>query len=59
LVSGIILQLPATTPSFFSNQLLANKDLKQIYRTNELNFGFSAQGYARAPNATRGFAPLR
>jgi TPP-dependent 2-oxoacid decarboxylase len=43
----------------FLNQLLTNKDLKPIYRTNELNFGFSAQSYARAPNATRGFAPLR
>jgi len=41
------------------NQLLTNKDLKQVYRTNELIFWFSAQGYARARCATRSFAPLR
>jgi pyruvate decarboxylase len=41
------------------NQLLTNKDLKQIYRTNELIFWFSAHGYARARCATRSFAPLR
>ena len=33
------------------DQLLTNKDLKQIYCTNELNCGFSAEGYARARGA--------
>jgi len=39
------------------NQLLTNKDLKQINRTNALNFCFNAPNYARAPRATRGLAP--
>ena len=30
------------------DQLLTNKDLEQIYCSNELNCGFSAEGYARA-----------
>jgi pyruvate decarboxylase len=33
------------------DQLLTNKDLKQVYCTNELNCGFSAEGYARARGA--------
>jgi pyruvate decarboxylase len=33
------------------DQLLTNKDLKQIYCSNELNCGFSAEGYARAHGA--------
>src|SRR5262245_8791589 len=41
------------------NQLLTNKDSKQIRRTKELNFGFNAPGYPRGPGATRGLAPLR
>lgn len=30
------------------DQLLTNKDMKQIYCSNELNCGFGAEGYARA-----------
>ncbi|AMN39723.1 alpha-keto acid decarboxylase family protein [Rhodoplanes sp. Z2-YC6860] len=30
------------------DQLLTNKDRKQVYCSNELNCGFSAEGYARA-----------
>jgi TPP-dependent 2-oxoacid decarboxylase len=41
----------------FLNQLLINKDLKQINRTNALNFCFNAPGYARAPGAARRLAP--
>jgi pyruvate decarboxylase len=33
------------------DQLLTNKDLEQVYCTNELNCGFSAEGYARARGA--------
>ena len=33
------------------DQLLAHKDLKQVYSSNELNCGFSAEGYARARGA--------
>jgi pyruvate decarboxylase len=33
------------------DQLLTNKDMKQIYCSNELNCGFSAEGYARARGA--------
>jgi|SRR5208337_94249 len=33
------------------DQLLANKEMKQIYCSNELNCGFSAEGYARANGA--------
>jgi pyruvate decarboxylase len=33
------------------DQLLTNTNLKQIYCTNELNCGFSAEGYARARGA--------
>jgi pyruvate decarboxylase len=33
------------------DQLLTNKNLKQIYCSNELNCGFSAEGYARAHGA--------
>jgi len=33
------------------DQLLTNKDMKQIYCSNELNCGFSAEGYARAHGA--------
>jgi pyruvate decarboxylase len=33
------------------DQLLTNKDLKQVYCSNELNCGFSAEGYARAHGA--------
>ncbi len=33
------------------DQLLMNKDLKQVYCSNELNCGFSAEGYARANGA--------
>lgn len=33
------------------DQLLTNKDLKQVYCSNELNCGFSAEGYARANGA--------
>src|SRR6266404_5451100 len=33
------------------DQLLTNKDLRQIYCSNELNCGFSAEGYARARGA--------
>jgi pyruvate decarboxylase len=33
------------------DQLLTNKDMKQIYCSNELNCGFSAEGYARANGA--------
>jgi indolepyruvate decarboxylase len=28
------------------DQLLANKEMDQVYCTNELNCGFSAEGYA-------------
>ena len=30
------------------DQLLTNKDMKQVYCSNELNCGFAAEGYARA-----------
>lgn len=33
------------------DQLLLNKDMKQIYCCNELNCGFSAEGYARSNGA--------
>lgn len=33
------------------DQLLTNKDLAQVYCSNELNCGFSAEGYARANGA--------
>jgi indolepyruvate decarboxylase len=33
------------------DQLLLNKDLEQVYCSNELNCGFSAEGYARAHGA--------
>ena len=33
------------------DQLLTNKDMKQVYCSNELNCGFSAEGYARARGA--------
>jgi indolepyruvate decarboxylase len=33
------------------DQLLTNKELKQVYCSNELNCGFSAEGYARANGA--------
>ncbi|AQS86853.1 pyruvate decarboxylase [Neoasaia chiangmaiensis NBRC 101099] len=33
------------------DQLLLNKDMEQIYCCNELNCGFSAEGYARAQGA--------
>ncbi|ADW71377.1 alpha-keto acid decarboxylase family protein [Granulicella tundricola] len=33
------------------DQLLLNKDLQQVYCSNELNCGFSAEGYARACGA--------
>lgn len=33
------------------DQLLTNKDLTQVYCSNELNCGFSAEGYARANGA--------
>ena len=33
------------------DQLLANKEMDQVYCTNELNCGFSAEGYARANGA--------
>jgi indolepyruvate decarboxylase len=33
------------------DQLLSNKDLEQVYCSNELNCGFSAEGYARAHGA--------
>ncbi|OUJ16279.1 pyruvate decarboxylase [Acetobacter orientalis] len=33
------------------DQLLLNKDMQQIYCCNELNCGFSAEGYARAHGA--------
>jgi pyruvate decarboxylase len=33
------------------DQLLTNKDLQQIYCCNELNCGYSAEGYARACGA--------
>jgi pyruvate decarboxylase len=33
------------------DQLLTNKDLQQVYCSNELNCGFSAEGYARAHGA--------
>ncbi|GBQ69045.1 pyruvate decarboxylase [Ameyamaea chiangmaiensis NBRC 103196] len=33
------------------DQLLLNKDMEQIYCSNELNCGFSAEGYARANGA--------
>jgi TPP-dependent 2-oxoacid decarboxylase len=33
------------------DQLLSNKQLKQIYCSNELNCGFAAEGYARANGA--------
>jgi pyruvate decarboxylase len=33
------------------DQLLTNKDLEQVYCCNELNCGFSAEGYARACGA--------
>jgi indolepyruvate decarboxylase len=33
------------------DELLKNKDLKQVYCSNELNCGFSAEGYARARGA--------
>ena len=33
------------------DELLTNKDLKQVYCSNELNCGFSAEGYARAHGA--------
>ncbi|GBQ55868.1 pyruvate decarboxylase [Acetobacter indonesiensis NRIC 0313] len=33
------------------DQLLTNKDMQQIYCCNELNCGFSAEGYARAHGA--------
>ncbi len=33
------------------DELLTNKDLKQVYCSNELNCGFSAEGYARANGA--------
>lgn len=33
------------------DELLTNKDMKQIYCSNELNCGFSAEGYARANGA--------
>jgi len=33
------------------DQLLTNKDLRQVYCSNELNCGFSAEGYARANGA--------
>jgi pyruvate decarboxylase len=35
------------------DQLLTNKDLTQVYCSNELNGGFSAEGYARANGAGR------
>ncbi len=35
------------------DQLLTNKDMTQIYCSNELNCGFSAEGYARANGAAR------
>ena len=33
------------------DQLLTNKDMKQVYCSNELNCGFAAEGYARAHGA--------
>jgi indolepyruvate decarboxylase len=33
------------------DQLLTNKDIAQVYCSNELNCGFSAEGYARANGA--------
>jgi pyruvate decarboxylase len=33
------------------DELLTNKELKQVYCSNELNCGFSAEGYARAHGA--------
>lgn len=33
------------------DQLLANKDLEQVYCCNELNCGYAAEGYARAAGA--------
>ncbi|MEZ7500817.1 thiamine pyrophosphate-binding protein [Flavobacterium sp. Arc3] len=33
------------------DQLLANKEMDQVYCSNELNCGFSAEGYARANGA--------
>lgn len=33
------------------DQLLTNKEIKQVYCSNELNCGFSAEGYARANGA--------
>jgi pyruvate decarboxylase len=33
------------------DELLTNKNLKQVYCSNELNCGFSAEGYARAHGA--------
>ena len=33
------------------DQLLTNKDLEQVYCCNELNCGYSAEGYARAHGA--------
>ena len=33
------------------DQLLANKSMEQVYCSNELNCGFSAEGYARARGA--------
>ena len=34
------------------DQLLTNKDLEQVYCSNELNCGYSAEGYARASGAS-------
>ncbi len=33
------------------DQLLSNKELQQVYCCNELNCGYSAEGYARACGA--------
>jgi pyruvate decarboxylase len=33
------------------DQLLTNKEMQQVYSSNELNCGFSAEGYARANGA--------
>jgi TPP-dependent 2-oxoacid decarboxylase len=41
------------------NQLLTSKFLKQIYRTDEWDLGFSAEGYAQAQSAARRAAPIR
>jgi len=41
------------------NQLLTSKFLKQIYRTDECDLGFSAEGYAQAQSTACRTAPIR